>query len=71
MRRPISAGVGSSVPSNIATLPSTHPELFSFEAEPEPETAVTVLLGSQEHARLVKRAKARGVSPERLLRDLI
>ena len=67
----VAADVAADVASNIATLPSTHPELFSFEAEPEPETAVTVLLGPQEHARLVKRAKARGVSPERLLRDLI
>ena len=67
----VAADVAADVASNIATLPSTHPELFSFEAEPEPETAVTVLLGPQEHARLVTRAKARGVSPERLLRDLI
>lgn len=67
----VAADVAADVASNIASLPSTHPQLFNFEAEPEPETAVTVLLSPQEHARLLKRAKARGVSPERLLRDLI
>jgi ribonuclease HI len=61
--------------ADAADAPSPQPELFSFDDAPDDgETAwhsVTVSLDSTEHARLVERARQRGVSVEELLRSWI
>lgn len=65
-------------PPAIVVAPQSHPELFSFDDPAESEDAdradrhsVTVTLEPAEHARLVERAKQRGVSVEELLRSWI
>jgi ribonuclease HI len=63
-------------PPAIVMAPHFHPELFSLDATDSGETtgkrhSVTLTLDPAEHARLVERAKQRGVSVEDLLRSWI
>lgn len=65
-------------PPAIVVAPQSHPELFSFDDTAESQDAdradrhsVTLTLDPAEHARLVERAKQRGVSVEELLRSWI
>ena len=77
-------GAGGAVITGIDFAPATgevpaptpargHPELFSFDENGEGDSAHSVLLSlsSDEFARLSRRAKARGVDVEQLLRSLI
>ncbi|MCU1635254.1 MAG: ribonuclease [Cryobacterium sp.] len=61
----------------IVVAPRTHPALFSFDDQHDGESvasgrhSVTLTLNDTEHARLLERARRRGVSVDELLRDLI
>lgn len=50
---------------------STAASLFDFDDLPDPTHEVVLQLTTEEHGRLVRRARAEGVSPEDLLRGLI
>jgi ribonuclease HI len=68
-----SAPAGAGAPAEACTASAPQPELFSFgdEASAAGDHTVTLTLNDDEHARLLQRARVRGVSVEDLLRALI
>ena len=71
----LAAAAEAPVPeTRAAPCPSTEPDepaLFSLDEAPDAWHALTLELSTEEHDRLLQRARSEGLSPEEFLRGLI